>query len=374
MGRRVLMTGASGLIGGALLKALLGNGDTEVCCVLRAGSAAHLDQRRTELADHQGLSDDETARLTAVAGDIERPQWGLDAGDAVNAGAPITEIVHCAASTRFDLDLEVARGVNVEGVVHLVELARSLGSSVEHVHHVSSAFAVGRTDDTVVGPDVVARGRWRNSYEQSKWEAEEVLRSSPLPVTVYRPSIVVGDSRTGVTPHFRVLYEPMKWIARGVTDVVPCDPSIRLDVVPVDFVAAAIAVLSEQSDPGGTHLLAAGPDRSLSIGEFTQLSLDIGNRCRRHYGMPEVRRPRLVAPDEPDAAELYALGAAVMAHHAPYMLEEQLFHDHEVDGVLARRGVHCPAPQDYWFEVIDYAAATDFGSVDPSTRPSRARR
>src|SRR6185503_9466239 len=96
---------------------------------------------------------------------------------------------------------------------------------------------------------------------------------SGLPVSVFRLSMVVGDSRTGHTSAFNVMYWPLKMLSRGVFWIVPADPTGVVDIVPVDFVADAVEALS--ADPArrgrGFHI-AAGPDRCCTIGEFLDIA------------------------------------------------------------------------------------------------------
>jgi thioester reductase-like protein len=123
----------------------------------------------------------------------------------------------------------------------------------------------------ILESDLEHHAGFHNTYEQTKYEAELLLREAmaELPIAVHRPSIVVGDSRTGQTGAWKVLYWPLKVIARGWLPVIPYDPDSTLDIVPVDFVADAVLALAR--DPGtvgGTFHLAAGPDRDTTTGEM----------------------------------------------------------------------------------------------------------
>src|SRR5204863_4478544 len=112
---------------------------------------------------------------------------------------------------------------------------------------------------------------FRNPYERSKYEAEVVVRerARELPVQILRPSIVVGDSRSGWTPAFNVLYAPLKAFSRGAYPILPARRDSPVDVVPVDYVADAILALAGR--PGEIHHLVAG-ERASSVGEIIDLA------------------------------------------------------------------------------------------------------
>jgi thioester reductase-like protein len=115
--------------------------------------------------------------------------------------------------------------------------------------------------------------RFRNTYEQTKAEAEALVRSrlGSLPGVILRPSIIVGDSRTGVTSSFKMMYWPLKIYSRRLWRTVPGYPDAVLDIVPVDYVARAVAQLASTKAPWEAPFtyapgLAAAPPSSVSRG------------------------------------------------------------------------------------------------------------
>jgi nucleoside-diphosphate-sugar epimerase len=292
--------------------------------------------------------------VRAVAGDTSAPDLGLGAERAALARR-VANVVHCAASTRFDLELEEARRVNVGGAAHALGFARDAGA---RLHHVSTAFVAGDP----------ASGACRNTYEASKREAEARLRAEAgdARFTIYRPSIIVGDSRSGRTPHFRVLYEPFKWVILGKTGLLPCRPEVRLDVVPVDFVCDALVALGGRADTVGAELaLCCGAANAASIAELVALSEPIVNGWLAARGEPAVAVPRIVSPEDarPEEAALFALGAQVMRTHVPYMLAEQLFDAAPARAALAGSGVSCPPLASYLARLLEYALERRFGAT-----------
>ena len=362
----ILLTGGTGLVGGELLPRLLAAAPASpVYCLLRARDAAELERRARALVADAALPARSAERVRAVAGDVRAADLGLGA-ERAGLLREVRSVVHAAASTRFDQELEDARRSNLAGTRNVLAFAREAGA---HLHHVSTAYVVGDREGVVgAGWEDGARPPFHNSYEESKWEAEQLVRDAAgsLHTTVYRPSIIVGDSRSGRTRHFRVLYDPFKWVIYGKTSLLPCRPEVRVDVVPVDFVADALVALGARPDaPGATWLLSAGPERALSIAEILALAEPIVNGWLAARGQPAVAVPRIVSPDAatPELAELFSLGAAVMRTHVPYMLRELLFDPRDTESALAPSAVRCPPLRDILRALLEFALERRFGTA-----------
>ncbi len=265
----VLVTGATGFVGGYVVARLLEETGEEVVCVVRgADPAARLDAALTPL-----VAPRLRGRARAVGGDLAAGPLEVDV-------AGVTHVVHCAANVQFDQPLEAARAVNVAGARAVAELAER-APRLQRVVHVSTAY-VGGTSPGTFGEDQLDVGqRFRNAYEQSKFEAEGVMRSFALPLRVVRPSIVVGESTTGWTSSFNVLYPPLRAMSRGLVDRVPADPEAIVDVVPVDHVAdAVLAALSpEPVGPGSADTLhAVAGEGALTAGALVEVAARVMGR------------------------------------------------------------------------------------------------
>ena len=153
-------------------------------------------------------------------------------------------MIHCAATVRFDHSIEEARRINVEGTRRVLDFAGG-ARNLRSLAYVGAAYVAGEREDLVHENELAVGQSYRNTYEQTKAEAEALVRSRSvrLPGVILRPSIVVGDSRTGATSSFKMMYWPLKIYARGLWRTVPGYPDAVLDIVPVDFVAAAVARL-----------------------------------------------------------------------------------------------------------------------------------
>ena len=256
----VLMTGATGFVGMELLRRFIERGDRRIHALVRAADDEAAAER---LPAH--------ARLSAVAGDIEQPGLGLSEENRERLAQDVTTVVHCAASVSFDLSLEESRRVNVDGTRNVVDFAQRC-RRLERLTYVSTAYVAGEPRGLFREDQLDVGQRFRNTYERSKFEAERMIRSEAagLPLQILRPSIVVGDSRTGRTSSFNVLYGPLKALARGRIPAIPARRSSPVDIVQVDDFADRAYELATEG-PDGTFHLVAGRNAT-TVGRLLELA------------------------------------------------------------------------------------------------------
>lgn len=367
--RSVLLTGATGFLGGELLQRLLDRESRRIVCLVRAPDASAAAERG------RGILGEAASRVHWLPGDIERPRFGLDARSHDALVAEVEEIFHCAATTRFDLPLADAQRVNVTGVERVLDLAERAAArgGLRRLNHVSTAYAAGRRADEVRAgelPDDRA-SRFRNTYERTKARAERRVRASGVPVTVHRPSIIVGRSHDGHTTGWTTVYYPMRLVAKGKLPHFPYGGRQLLDCVPVDFVADAIVALARRDDTrGGVYHLTAGAE-ALTVAEGFAATLEGLER----NGWPRERvRTRLVGP-----AAWWCLdrGYGVLARgrarqtlaqlraYVPYTRVSAVYDNRRELELLAKEGVYLTPPREFFPRVVDYALRTDFGRAAP---------
>jgi thioester reductase-like protein len=256
----VLLTGATGFVGREILSRFLARGDRHVYALVRADND---NEAAGRLPAHE--------RLTAVAGDIEQTGLGLGEDASERLRREVGTVLHCAASVSFDLPLDEQRSVNVEGTRRVLSFARSC-PHLERLSYVSTAYVAGEPDRLFREDELAVGQSFRNPYERSKFEAELALRSqgAGLPLQILRPSIVVGESTTGRTSSFNVLYGPLKAFARGRIPAIPARRDAPVDIVPVDYVADRVHELATDG-PNGTFHLVAGRNAT-TVGRLLELS------------------------------------------------------------------------------------------------------
>jgi nucleoside-diphosphate-sugar epimerase len=342
----ILLTGGTGFLGMETLAQLIARDEDDVIVVVRAQDDADAARR---LQGVLGRLYDEVppaaARVRAVRGDLLAPSLGLTPADRRALIGEVDRIVHCAASITFDLPLAQARGINVGGVERVLELAREIDADGElrRLAHVSTAYVSGRHEGRFGEGDLDLEQGFRNTYEQSKHEAERLLaRVEDLPLLIARPSIVVGHRRSGWTPVFNVLYWPIRAFERGLFEEVPARADSIVDFVPVDYVIEGLLALLDDPDATGTYNLVAG-DGALSAGELAALHASLSGR----------EPVRFVAQTGalPDSAETFV----------PYFDVRCNFDDTRARALLGRAGVSKPEATGYLHRLIDYAHATHWG-------------
>jgi long-chain acyl-CoA synthetase len=377
----LLLTGATGFVGMELLARMLRDPSVRVVALIRATDDEHATRRlHATLRSIYGSSEPHAQRVTAVAGDLELPGLGVDPALADR----VTAIVHGAASVSFELPLQRARAINVAGTRRVIAFAQSC-SQLRRMTYVSTAYVAGTHRGVFGEQDFDLGQRFRNAYEQSKFEAELHVRAAAargLPVTVVRPSIIVGDRHSGWTASFNVLYWPLRALARGAYPLLPARSRAPVDVVSVDYVADAICALHALPDAAGrTYHLTASTDAS-SIGELLDLAV-------RRF---ECRRPPLVSPlvyrrvvhplavrASPARRRRFLRATET---YLPYFAMRVHYDDAQARAALGEAIAPAPLP-DYFDRLVDYALLARWGArpigraeaLDalPRERPSGAR-
>lgn len=247
-GPTVLLTGASGVLGSAVLSELTSRG-TDVVLLTR---------RRQPVGTHR----------LAVGGDLLLPDLGLDRATYEAVCEQVDVIVHCAALTSFTRDIERATAINTEGTRRVLELADRAGARLVHV---STAF-IDRIETYRAARHEV---RGPAAYLQSKVAAEALVLGSRQTALVVRPSILLGDSRTGQIGQFQGLHTLCGAIMRDQVPFLSSDPDDLVDAIPLDTAAAAIALCALSGPASGELWLTAG-DQALSVSQVVQTCLELG--------------------------------------------------------------------------------------------------
>ena len=316
-------------------------------------------------------------RVTAVRGDVTLPGMGL--GDGRDPLAErVSEVVHAAASISFELGLQESRRINVGGTRQVIEFAErchELGG-LRRLSHISTAYVAGEHDGRFNEDDLDVGQRFRNAYEHSKFEAETVLAAArgQLPITVLRPSIVVGEHDSGWTTSFNVLYWPLRAFARGTYLALPARRDSSVDVVPVDFVADATFLLSQAPEAeGATYHLTAGAEAS-SVGELVDLASKRFGRAPPALISPGVYR-RVIHPllvrTSGNGHQRRALARSEILF--PYFASKVLYDDRRTRVALGGAGVRATPLAPYFDTLVEFALAADWGRR-PIPRASASRR
>lgn len=299
MNRKIFITGATGNIGAGLAAKILSDYPLDnMILLIRADSEYDARERFRQTIETLYPDFDIRSfnnRVEFLIGDITHANLGLSGESYDRLIHSASHIIHSAACTKFDLDLNLALKTNFLGTKHIVRLAHDIkkrGRAIK-LAHISTAFVCGNREGIIYEDNLDEYAECANSYEYTKMIAESYVRRHmrTIPTTVFRPSVVVGDSRSGKIPRFNVLYTPLKYICMRLINGLPCDPDTRLDIVPIDFVCEAIARIFLDLDGNGSHTyhIAAGRNNCPTIGEIVSKTISIFNSYQFRKRVTNIR-------------------------------------------------------------------------------------
>ena len=293
----VLFTGFPGFLGSALLERVLARGDGPVACLVQSQYLETAQRRAQTIVDSTEVADaagdgtvaDDAIRL--YEGDITEADLGL--GDAISDLDAVREVYHLAAIYDLGVDPGPAEAVNVRGTEHVLDVAERL--TVEHLHYVSTCYVSGRYDGVFTESHLQEGQSFNNHYEKSKYRAEVAVQQrmdEGLPATVYRPAIVVGDSRTGETDKYDGPYYLLELLRAqprclSASFTLANSADAELNVVPRDFVVDAIACLSARTRSRGAVYQLCDPS-PLPVPRFLDVLADAAGH--RAVTLPTTRR------------------------------------------------------------------------------------
>jgi len=280
----ILLTGITGLVGASFVTALLrAHKDYKIVAVCRSGAIESAQERAEQTIREQcmfdGLpetADDILKQITVVDGDVKCLPF-----DELEKYAPYDVMFHCAADVNLGKDPDgKTYATNLNGTKNALEAVRRFKIPV--LHYVSTAYVAGKTDGRVMENDMPAKD-FNNSYERSKFDAEKLVRSSGIPYTIYRPSIIVGRLSDGLIRKPLAFYRILEFMGRvkhhrcikaKIKPSMPLEMPLRLEskisdkiyFVPIDFVQTAISKLFMLPVENKTyHLTGESPVSTVDI-------------------------------------------------------------------------------------------------------------
>lgn len=359
-GGSILLTGATGFLGRGVLDRLLGANPS-----LRAFVLVRNPARWPSVAAR--LRHATTERVTPVPGDLWAAGLGLTARDRARVTSETTAIIHLAADTVFSRPLTQARRINTDGTVRVMELADDC-RALEQFTFVSTAFVAGRLTGLVLERDNGTAAGWVNAYEQSKYEAEALLRESRIPWLILRPSTVVCDSTDGTLTQVNAVHRALRLYRRGLAAMMPGTDQSLVDVVPSDYVNGAIARLALRPHLAGRTMQLCAGDKALPLGELLDITYDVW------AADPEWRRRAIPRPALADAGTYRLFEQSVeetanntlrqvirsLSHFVPQLALEKRFATLGADTEL---GFEAPPVRDYWRRVVEHLGAAKRGAA-----------
>lgn len=350
----LLMTGFPGFLGSALLPRLLAKRpDAEAVCLVQD---RYLGAARRRLAGLRGEHDHLAGRVSLVTGDITEKHLGLRGGDRDDLGE-VSEVWHLAAVYDLTVPEAVAHRVNVDGTRRVLDLVDALPGE-PRLQYVSTCYVSGAYDGEFGEDDLDVGQEFRNHYESTKFAAEVAVREAMgdgLAGSIYRPGIVVGDSRTGETQKYDGPYFLATFLRRqpplAIVPVVGPTDEVVMSLVPRDFVVEAMDELSIQQRSIGRTYALTDPNPP-TIRELVDTFADYLGRRVIEVPVP-LGLARTAVGTVPGAERLLGIPAEGLDYFASRTTYSTA---HTIED-LTGTGLVCPPFAEYATTLLDYMTA-----------------
>lgn len=346
----LFITGFPGFIANRLLERLACKGCDFILLVqpsLRSRAVEEIGR----LAQLNGKS---VGDFRIVEGDISEPGLALTAEDLELVQQQTTRVFHLAAVYDLAVPADIAMLVNVGGTRNVVALARTI-PRLRQFHHVSTCYVAGKREGVILETELRHDAGYRNFYEESKNLAEQEVDSAKndLPVTIHRPAVVCGDSRSGATGKYDGVYYLIHYLLSWpsvLSQINIGNHEVSLNLVPVDFVVDAMAALAFEERAIGKTLQLADPAPLSTNQLFNAIAKSIDGHRSKITAPAKWVRFFLMLPPSPRITGL--------PHHAvPYFFVKQLYDSTQAQHLLAPYGIHCPPFESYVDRIIAFAKA-----------------
>jgi thioester reductase-like protein len=353
-----LITGFPGFIARRLVARLLG-ADPELRIT------AIVERRMLDVA-RQVAGGIDAGRIDVVPGDIGERDLGLGADAFARLAGQVTDVHHLAAIYDLAVPLEIAQRVNVEGTGNVLDFCRAC-RDFRRLHYVSTAYVAGVRTGVVYEHELSVGQQHKNHYESTKFQAELWVREEMhrVPTTIYRPAIVVGDSRTGETQKFDGPYYLLRTISRSLATNTPIPQFGRAEapfnVVPVDFVVDAIAAVSRDEAAAGETLHLVDPEPLTARELTTLLSQQYAGRA------PNLRVPAALVAESLRLKPVRELFSGAPRESIRYLNHPVRFDTRRAEEVLGRHGLRCPRFPEYAPAMVRFFREHE---QDPAMRPA----
>ena len=354
----VFFTGFPGFIGTRVVAQLLrGDPDQRVAVLVEPRMA---DRAREAASRLDGQ------RVEILEGDIADRRLGLSDEQLGRLREEVTIAYHLAAIYDLAVPFEIAQRVNVDGTGNVLELCASC-ERLRRLHYVSTAYVAGDRTGVVYEHELALGQRFKNHYESTKFQAELWVRDAmdAVPVTIYRPAIVVGDSKTGETQKFDGPYYMLRTIARSLRmgGRIPQfgASAAPFNVVPVDFVVDALTTAAADEASVGETLHLVDPEPVTSLELMKILSRAYADR------EPSYRLPSKAVELSLRSKTVRRAFSGAPPESIVYLNHPVRFDTRRASDLLARHGLRCPRFEEYVGPMVQFFKAHE---DDPAFAPS----
>lgn len=345
----IFLTGFPGFIAGRLVERLARDGARFLLLV----QTAFVERARVEIARIASEAGAPADSFRILEGDITREGLGLSPLDSERARQEMTVLFHLAAIYDLAVARELALRVNLKGTRNVNRFARGL-SNLRRYHYVSTCYVAGLRKGLILETELQHTAGFRNFYEETKYLAElEVDRlKGELPVTIHRPAVVCGDSRTGETAKYDGIYYLIHYLRMqpGLLSLLNIgNREVKLNLVPVDFVVEAMRALLRDERATGATVQLADPAPLTTEELFDHIARVLTGHGARLRLPSRLVQTTLSLPLSPRITGLPHAGV-------PYFFLDQTYDTSVARRLLEPHGVRCPPFSDYVHNLIEFVS------------------
>jgi long-chain acyl-CoA synthetase len=272
MSKVILLTGANGFLGTQIALRLIRQYDYKIIALIRGKNKEDaVNKLYRAWWEFPELLEEIYNRIQVVTGNITQNNIGMEKEEYENLSRIVTHVIHTAADWRLKASLEELQKTNVQGTQNVLKLAQLAHKDhgLERFSHLSTAYVAGGKMGTVSENSLTSKYGFLSNYEKTKFESEVEVRKSEFDVSIFRPSMIVGDSSTGYIKTFNTVYVPLRLYLNGKLKVIPVSKSMKINLVPVDYVADAVLDLTfDKRATNKTFHLTAPKDSLPTIKEL----------------------------------------------------------------------------------------------------------
>lgn len=345
--QKIFLTGFPGFIAAELIKRLIAP-DTQFFLLVQEN---FLEKARAQVAEIAVQNNLPPENFVLMSGDITAENLGLSAKNISKVIDETTQIFHLAAVYDLAVKEDTARRVNVEGTRNVNEIALRI-RNLQRYNYVSTCYIAGLRTGLIRENELEHRAGFRNFYEESKYLAEvevEKLKER-VPLTIYRPSVVCGDSRTGKTAKYDGVYYIIRYVLRSpklFSIINTGNNVVSLNLVPVDFIVDAIAALAQDETAIGKTFQLADPEPLTTAELFNAVTEAVAGR-RTFIGLPmKTMQTLLNLPVTKILSGMPKVGV-------PYFFVRQNYDTTETRKHLAKQQITCPNFRDYVSVLVEF--------------------